>query len=425
MNYRDVLSIRSFRNLWLGQAVSQLGDAFYFVIFMFMVERITGSTKMVGYVGVAETVPYLLFGMYAGTLADRIDRRKIMLWGDIFCGAALLLFAASLYLNPKPPVWTFLVLPFFLSSVRVFFFPAKNAAIPSLVSGDRLLTANALSMATQNMMPMISLSLSASVLAVIYDRSPQVFFLVAVLINAMSFLISAVFIARMPEVRPERISEEKRPWHDMLDGLRYLRHRRVLIVLMALSGSMNLLLAPFFIVYIVINKQWFGGKPASLAWFEFAFFAGMVLCSFFVGKFRIDRPGRSFAWGLSVVGLAIVAMAATPYFWPFFLLQFVCGLAIPFADIPMATYLQTTTPDAFRGRVNAVMTMVRAGIMPLGLWLGGLVVDRVGPIWMFVIMGSGMALSALAGLVDPHFRNARMDEASPAEAGDQPSLAVA
>src|SRR5688500_12870764 len=99
----DILAIKAFRNLWLGQAISQIGDAFYYASFMFMVEHITNSKPMVGYVGAAEALPFLLFGPYAGVVADRIDRRKIMLLSDIISGLTLCMMAAVLFLQAQPP----------------------------------------------------------------------------------------------------------------------------------------------------------------------------------------------------------------------------------------------------------------------------------------------------------------------------------
>src|SRR5207253_876223 len=93
MSFRDVLRIRAFRDLWLGQAISQLGDSIYYVAFMFMAQQVTGKIAMVGYVGAMEMLPYLLIGPYAGVLADRLDRRKIMLLSDLTSATALVSFA--------------------------------------------------------------------------------------------------------------------------------------------------------------------------------------------------------------------------------------------------------------------------------------------------------------------------------------------
>lgn len=414
MTYSDVLRIRPFRSLWLGQAISQLGDAFYFVIFMFMVKKITNDDAMVGFVGAVDTLPFLLFSMVGGTLADRMDRKKLMVASDIICGVALSLFAAVIALNATPPVWTIFVIAFTLSTVRVFFFPAKNAAIPALVPPESLMTANSLSAATQNVMPMISLSLSASVLALLYDSSPSLFFLCAVAINSVSFFASAAFLATLPTIKPDRERAEVHPAQDMVEGLRYLGTRHVLKVLMCLQGSLTLLISPFFVVYVAANEQWFGGKPSTLAWFECSFFVAMVFTSILVGRMNVKRAGQGFIWGLATVGLAVVAMAFTRDFWVFLGLQFVCGVAVPFADIPMATYIQSSTPDAFRGRVNSVLNIVRIGLAPIGYSLGGVLVQNAGLANAFIIMGIGMAGSALGGLVDAQFRTLRINSPSKA-----------
>src|SRR5579862_8820226 len=128
----STLRIAPFRALWLGQAISQLGDAFYYIAFMFMVQKVTGSSVMVGYVGALEALPFLLLGSYAGVVVDRLDRRRIMLLSDLCSGLALVGLAACIWLQRQPPVWALLVTPFVLSSVRCFFMPAKSASIPSL-----------------------------------------------------------------------------------------------------------------------------------------------------------------------------------------------------------------------------------------------------------------------------------------------------
>jgi MFS family permease len=412
VTYRDVLRIVPFRRLWLGQAISLLGDSFYFVIFMFMVKKITGDNASVGYVGAFQTLPYLLFSAYAGAVADRLDRRLLMLASDILSGATLLVFAVIVWQDASPPVESIYAVSFVLSSFRVFFVPAKNASVPNLVPATHLLTANSLSAATQNLAPMLSLSLSATVLAAIYEVSPQLFFLSAVLLNAFSFFLSAVFVWLLPKLIPDRTSESH-PWRDIADGLRYIRSRRALVVLLSTQCSMSLLISPFFVAYVAANEAWFDGKPATLAWFECAFFVGMVLSSLFVGKLAIRRAGVSFVWAITTIGLAVIAMAFAPYKVPFLLLQVVCGLALPFAEIPVATYMQATTPDSFRGRVNSVSNMLQVGVMPVGYALGGLMVAEWGLVIAFVAMGAGMGLSALAGLLDREFRRSRIPEALP------------
>ncbi len=285
MSYSQILRIPAFRNLWLGQAISQLGDSFYYVAFMFMVQKFTGSIAMVGYVGVCETVPYLLFSLYGGVIADRIDRRRIMLSSDLLSGLILCLLALLVWVLGRPPIWSLLVTPFVLSTVRSFFMPAKNATIPAIVPTQALVSANSLSSMTQNMAPMLSLSISAGVLSLLYTRSPALFLISAVVLNSLSFFGSAMYIRRLPTIRPDRVdTHQEHPWADLKHGLRYIGGRRVLVVLLTVMAGLNLAISPFFVVYIAANNKWFGGTPQVLAWCELAFFVGMVVSSLAVGR---------------------------------------------------------------------------------------------------------------------------------------------
>jgi len=409
MSYSQILRIRAFRNLWLGQSISQMGDSFFYVAFMFMVQKVTGSYAMVGFVGACETAPYLLFSLYAGVVADRIDRRRIMLASDLLSGLVLVSLAALVWILGQPPVWALLVTPFLLSTVRSFFMPAKNAAIPAIVPEGSLMAANALSAMTQNFVPILSLSLSAGVLSLIYTKSPAMFLICAVLANSLSFFGSAVFVWRLPKIEPDRNPDHRpHPWTDLKDGLRYIRSRHVLVVLMSVQTGLSLAISPFFVVYVAANKQWLGGRPQTLAYCELAFFVGMVVGSLYVGKIKFDMPGKGFIFGTAAVGLAVLAMAFSPFFALFLLWNLVAGLTLPFASIPVATWLQSTVPDAFQGRVNSIYSMLQMGVQPLGLGLGGVLVAQAGISLAFIVMGGGMALAALAGLLDREFRRLEM-----------------
>lgn len=413
MRYSNVLRIRSFRDLWLGQAISMLGDALYFVTFAFMVKQITHSSAMVGYVTAVEMLPFLLVSPYAGVLADRLDRKMIMLVSDLACATILLLFAGLIVATKgHPPTWTLFIVVFSTSTVRAFFMPAKNAAIPNLVNSTYLNQANALNGLTQSVMPMISLSISASVISAIFAWSPSTFFATSILLNALSFLGSAIFIVRLPEIRPDRKAHEEMPhvWGDLKAGIRYVRSRRVLWVMLLLQSVLTISISPFFVVYVAVNEAWFGGRPASLSWFECAFCAGMVLSNTWVANLNLKRPGQGYIWALGTVGLCVVAMAFSTSFWLFLFWQAVCGLAIPFVDIPMMTWRQTAIPDEFRGRFNSLMSMVQNGIAPIGLSLGGVMIDKCGIVGSFMIMGFGMFAASMSGLLDREFRSLRIGE---------------
>ena len=409
MSYSQILRIRAFRNLWLGQAISQMGDSFFYVAFMFMVQKVTGSYAMVGFVGACETAPYLIFGLYGGVVADRIDRKMIMLISDLLSGVVLCSLAGLVWVLGKPPVWALLATPFLLSTVRSFFMPAKSAAIPAVVPKESLLQANSLSSMTQNLVPIMSLSLSAGVLSLLYSKSPAMFLISAVLINSLSFFGSALFISLLPKMMPDRnAADHPHPWIDLKEGVRYVRRQHVLVVLITLSTIMSLSISPFFVVYLAANNLWLGGKPQTLAWCEMTFFLGMVIGSVGVGKFKFNLPGKGFLYGTVIVGMAVVAMAFTPTVPMFLLWNLVAGVAIPYSNVPIAAYMQASVPDAFRGRVSSLYSMLQMGAQPLGMGLGGALVSQAGVAIGFIAMGAGMIAVAIVGLFDREFRNLAM-----------------
>lgn len=396
-----------YRNLWLGQAISELGNAFYFVTFMFMAGKLTGSTATVGYVGAAETLPFLLLGPYAGVAADRFHRRALMFWSDLASVLVLLAFGGFLFAGIGASLPVLLSVAFALSSVRVFFNPAKTAAIPDLVPAEDLIAANALSSATRNMMQMAGLGFSAAIVAALYALSPRGFYLGAIGVNALSFLGSAYFVRRLPSLAPPD-KEPAHPWTEFKEGVAYVRGRRDLVVLIFVLALFRLCVAPFWVFYYAANEAWFGGKPGTLALCEFAFVVGMVLGSALAGKTRPERPGLWFVFGLGGAGVCIVCMAFSHTFWLFTFWNLLSGILVPLGDIPLSAYCQQSVPSEFRGRVNSVQETFATGVMPVGNALGGRLEQAIGLVAGFLAIGVGMLASIMLGLLDPAFRRMRL-----------------
>lgn len=413
----SLLAIPAFRNLWLGQSISQIGDALYYVSFMFMVGKITGRIDMVGYIGAVELLPFLLLSPYTGVLADRVDRRLILLWSDLLSGVILSVLALVGLVSGQAPVWALFVAVFSLSSARAFFMPTNQATIPALVPSEKLGSALAFSMATMNFMRIAGLTFSATVMAGIFAWSPKWFFVLICALNALSFFGSAFFERKLPPVLPDRDhAEEHHMMKEFMEGLRYVVRDPVLLTFRIVGPLFGLMVAPFFVVYVASNKAWFHSQPQVLAWFELSFFLGMIFGSALVGKLNPRRPGLCFCISLAVVGLMVALMGFSPYVWLFAFWNVICGIAVPFADIPSQTYTNLIVPDTYRGRVNSLAMMSWTAVMPIGMMLGGVLVEKAGLVNAFLIMGGGMLAVTLAGLLVRPFREAEMPLPKPVEA---------
>src|SRR5205814_683493 len=150
VGYVDLLRRnRSFRQLWLGQVVSQMGDWFDTIALYTIILRLTGSGRDVGLLLVARFVPSFFFGPISGVLADRFSRQRIMIVSDLLRAVVVLGF---LFVRRADQLWIIYVLTVFQLGLSTFFEPAKTAAIPSIVEDRELVAANAISSVTWSVM---------------------------------------------------------------------------------------------------------------------------------------------------------------------------------------------------------------------------------------------------------------------------------
>ena len=129
-NLKTLLRIRDFRNLWIGQIVSDFGDGMTLLGLLILTQRLTGSTIALAGVAIASTLPMILFGIPAGALVDRIDRRKAMIFADV--GRAIVV-AGFIFVRSPDMMWLLYTLAFLQASIATLFTPAKSALILSLI----------------------------------------------------------------------------------------------------------------------------------------------------------------------------------------------------------------------------------------------------------------------------------------------------
>lgn len=415
---RSVLSIRAFRNLWVGQLISQFGDVLYGLVFVWMVLEATGDPGAVGIVMAFGAAPYVLFSLYAGTLADRLDRRMLLVLSDIASAALVVLFVGVILFDPTPPLWFICWISFLLGTSNVVAAPARSAITPRLVPEERLQEAISLNSMSQSLTPFIGAVLSGMGLATIIKIAQAFTYIFAFAFNALTFIVSAFFMASLPRVVADRSDEPKSPMREAIDGIKFVFTHRALAIAILIAVGMNFFVAPFMPAYVFIAREVFGGTVATLAWLEAGFFSGMVMGSIAAMRVRSSRPGVAFAFWLILAGIVIVPMGWVTSFWLFFALNFLCGVFIPLAQVPIGTFIQLSTDDAYRGRVNSAMGMMSALVMPVGLAMSGFLLKAFTVPGLFSFMGGGVAVCAAIGLIAPSLRNARIPRTS-GEASEQ------
>jgi len=390
---------KDFRQLWLGQVVSQMGDWFNTIALYTIILNLTGSGRDIGLLMVARFLPSFVFGSLSGVLADRFSRRSIMIVSDLLRAFVVLGF---LFVRRADQLWILYVLTIAQLALSTFFEPAKTAAIPSIVSDRELVTANALSSVTWSLM----LTLGAAVGGLITGWFGTD---AAFILDALTYLLSAVLILsiRLPS-RPRRPKQKLTisrmlGFSETVEGVRYVTERsRVLALLLVkpawgLGGGIITLLAIFGEKIFPV-----GGSPATGIGVLFAARGigtaiGPIVARRIAGEGNA-RMQNTIGIAFLIGGLFYMAFgAATNFIFALLVLGIAhCGGSILW--VFSTVLLQRGVEDQFRGRVFAAELALLTLTMALSNYATGEMLDRfaMSPRVIAIAMG---ALFVVPGVV--------------------------
>jgi MFS transporter, DHA3 family, macrolide efflux protein len=411
VNFFTVLKNRNFRNLWLGQIVSQMGDYFAFLAILVVVggfsQDVGQTTQQVSGVMIATTLPRLLFGVLAGVFVDRWDRRLTMLASDLI-RPVLTLAMIPAFMSKN--LLLMYVLAFVMSAVGTFFNPAKGALIPKMVPQEHLTAANALSQTSLTMAFVLGPALAGATFFLLGAGNEWMAFV----LDAISFLVSAVAIwmVRMPKEdtkpaaeTPAEGSALARVGRELAVGLKALAFNRVIATLSVVFGVTMLGVGALNVLWVSFLKSGFGfTDSAELGWrfavIDVAFFGGMVIASVLVGNLLSNRPPKDFVvWGLIVAGAATLPIGYLPNYWLVVALMFVVGLAVAPINTGVMTLMQIVVPNNQLGRVGGGMGTVSETASLSSMALAGVLGAMIGIPMVFFIAGVMCMLGGTVALL--------------------------
>ena len=402
------LKHQGFRNLFWGGVTSQFGDAVYYLVFLFYARKVTGSDLTVAFVAAANGLPFLLVGPWASVMADRVDRKRIMMFADLSSMAIMVAVAVAALVTGGLTAPTIIATAFVLTTVNSFFSPARGASIPRLVPPEDLQAANGFLISSIQVMQLLGLVLSVTVIGVIETIAPTLFLPITALINAATFGVSAWFCSRLPSLIPEREAEKPHVWQDLKDGFNIVRKDPVMRVALPLNAVLNGIISGWMVTYIAANEKWFGGRYWTIGLVEASFFLVILVFGIMASKKPLGRPGKLFAIGWLWCGVCVIPMAWATHYPLYLFLNAVCGIAFPASWLAISQYQQTAFPDAVRGRVRGAWETVWGASQPIGvLFIGpSLAYLGVGPTYLW--MGIVITVVSAASLLLPSFRRAKM-----------------
>ncbi len=404
-----VLRAREFRLLFVGQAVSLVGDGMLMVALAFAVLDLTGSVSDLGFVLAAYRAPTVVAVLAGGVVADRVPRRAVMVAADLVrCGA--LAVSALLLIAGDARLWELLVLLALVGAAAGFFYPASTGLLPLTVAPDLLQQANGLRAVSQASGAIIGPAIAGVLVAA---AGPGW----AIVVDAASFAVSAGSLAllRLPvHVPPAR----QRFLRDLSDGWLAVRSRTWVWASVLVAGAFGNLFTPAFVVLgPTLARQHLGGASAWAAILSVQG-AGSVFGGLLALRRRPRRPllWSSLAWSLLVapnVLLAFVAPLAAIAAGAF---VGGCGLAI--GNTLWETTLQRHIPAEALSRVSAYDWFGSLAFNPIGYAVMGPLAVAIGTRTTLLIAATWFLTSSIALAALPSIRDLREDQpaATPAPA---------
>lgn len=405
---------RAFMLFWCGRTISFLGTVITSVLLPILIYRTTGSALQTSLLGAVEVVPYLCFGLFAGALADRVNRKAMMVICDL-ANAMLLGSIPLAALFHTLTIGQIFAIGLLAATTAVWFDAANFGAVPTLVGREYIIVANSYLTSTDNMALIVGPSL-AGVLAAAFSPA------LAISFDAISYLLSALsllLIARAFNTARQQStvggSLVCKTFADIGEGLHFLL-RQPLVRTMTLLGFGNSFTGGAVTSLLVVYGVQALHLSKSDARLGLLFTAGALgaLCASLVLPHLIKRVvvGRLMLITLCLTPLLLLGVALTSHIVVSLFLYGLWNACYSLTIINGISLRQLVTPDHLLSRVNATARMVAWGGTPFGAAIGGLLAQITTIRIAYLVMALGVTISAFMGWFSP-LRTAHTPQTAP------------
>jgi MFS family permease len=410
----DTLTSTPPRNLWRqqdfqlllgGRLISQLGDQLQFLALPLLVVALTGSSTQAGIVLGLQTAAHFVFGLVAGALADRWDRKTTMIWCEIGRGsltASIPIAAASGVLD-MPQLYAIAVLNGALSTM---FGAANSSALPNIVTRTDLPSALGAIGAMSNALRIVG----ASVAGVAYALGRMVPFA----FNAVSFLASAAaLLAIRADFQQERAPAAASPRELVADighGLSWLWRKPVIRTLALLDAGDSLRYGAGYLLIIMLAQRLHANPTQVGIVFTGAAIGallGSLVAPALIRRFALGKLSITMLW---VEALAFPFYAMGPTWWLLLVVAFAESVVSPIYNVALDSYRISVTPDAVRGRVTSAIDTLTSGAAAIGTMASGALIALLGAPTLTFILAGWLTFLALAATLSKTVRTATATE---------------
>jgi len=399
----SALTYRDFRVLWIGAFTSSIGTWMQKVAQSWLVLTLTNSPFYLGLDAFLGELPILLFTLLGGVVADRRDRRTVLLISQCVQMSTAMALAALVYWDAVR-VWHILALSFVTGTAQAFGGPAYQSLLPTLVRRDDMPNAIALNSIQFNLARIIG-PLAAGVALAAFGSAA------CFALNGVSFLVViasllSLRITHTPATRTQSVLDELR------GGLTYVRGHDAIRMFMFLAFCTALLGSPVLTLLPVLVQKVFHQDAAGYSWMMAFSGAGSVLGALMVAWLgRFSRMARTALTLQAVLGLLLVAFASSRILPLSYTLLFLGSIAMMMVFALLTSLVQLEAPNEMRGRVMSIYMMAFRGGMPLGAIVSGSLAARTSA--PTALMATGGLLTVIVGLFAWRSAEARKPGTSP------------
>jgi MFS family permease len=408
------LRLRDFALLWSGMAISMVGDGVYIVAIAWQVYEISNRPSSLALVGVAWSLPQVLLMLLSGALADRFNRRRLMIAGDLIrCAAIATIGTLSITGRLTIPLVVGLVVVY--GAGQAIFQPSFSAIVPTIVPGDLLVEANSLAQFVRPFSMMLLGPLVGGLLIAAFGAGWAFVF------DGGTFVFSALMILLM-RTRPEPRDADsgERLMSEVAEGLRYvIAHRWLILAMVGATVSLLATWGPWETLVPYVIKNELHGGPTALGLVFGAGGLGSVAAALFFGQ-RGRLPRRPvtalyLAWAIAMFGTAGFGLVTGV--WQAMIVALATEACITILVVIWYTLIQRLVPNDLLGRVTSLDWMISIGGVPLSFAIVGPVASAIGARTTLVlggILGGGITLAVmfLPGARDPE-RDGSLDTPAP------------
>ena len=391
---------RNYRNTWVGQVVSEIGDHFNNIAVFSLAVKVAHAGQesglVVGGVLLSRAIPAMLIGPLAGVLLDRFDRKRVMIASDLIRAVVA---ACFIFTVAHPSGWALYLLSAALMIASPFFSSGRSAILPAIATREELHTANSLTQTTQWTTLTIGTFLGGT--------SANFGFEMAFALNALSFLVSAFCISRLhlpgrgfrPPRRAFTEAEVVRPWHEYKEGLNYMRTVPLIMGLLMVNIGWATGGGAAQILFTLFGEIVFPRGPAGIGMIWGCAGLGLLCGGAFAYSVGRKLSFRNYKLAISICyvihgGSYILFSQMRHFGWALvFIALSRAGVGV--SSVLNMSQLLRIVPDAFRGRVFATMDSIQWSVMMLSMLAAGVAFQYWDPRTIGAIAGALSSTTAI------------------------------